>query len=168
MWFIQGGLLESGYDMVASWVLPLGLWTGPSPVAFSPWLQVHLGMTPALLHCWHPGNSTHGRSQRRYRFYPWVGNMPWRRAWQPTLVFLPGQALEQKNLAGSSPWGCRVWWTEHACTGQFCCSCYSHQIKVLWTDFSRCTVHPQPCADGFSHVAVVPVVLKKALYVKSW
>ena len=22
-------------------------------------------------------------------FYPWVGQIPWRRAWQPTLVFLP-------------------------------------------------------------------------------
>ena len=23
-------------------------------------------------------------------FSPWVGKMPWRRAWQPTPVFLPG------------------------------------------------------------------------------
>ena len=22
---------------------------------------------------------------------PWVGKMPWRRAWQPTPVFLPGE-----------------------------------------------------------------------------
>ena len=27
----------------------------------------------------------------RYRFCPWVGNIPCRRAWQPTLVFLPGE-----------------------------------------------------------------------------
>ena len=25
-----------------------------------------------------------------YRFNPWVGNIPWRRAWQPTPVFLLG------------------------------------------------------------------------------
>ena len=25
------------------------------------------------------------------RFDPWVGKMPWRREWQPTPVFLPGE-----------------------------------------------------------------------------
>ena len=28
---------------------------------------------------------------------------PWRRAWQPTPVFLPGESHEQKSLAGYSP-----------------------------------------------------------------
>ena len=26
------------------------------------------------------------------RFDPWVGKIPWRRKWQPTPVFLPGEA----------------------------------------------------------------------------
>ena len=26
-------------------------------------------------------------------FDPWVGNIPWRRPWQPTPVFLPGESL---------------------------------------------------------------------------
>ena len=25
-------------------------------------------------------------------FNPWVGKIPWRMAWQPTLVFLPGES----------------------------------------------------------------------------
>ena len=25
-------------------------------------------------------------------FDPWIGKIPWRRAWQPTLVFLPGES----------------------------------------------------------------------------
>ena len=29
---------------------------------------------------------------RRLGFGPWVGNIPWRRAWQPTPVFLPGES----------------------------------------------------------------------------
>ena len=29
----------------------------------------------------------------------------WRRAWQPTPVFLPGESLEQRSLVGCSPWG---------------------------------------------------------------
>ena len=31
--------------------------------------------------------------------------IPWRRAWQPTPVFLPGQSHRQKSLVGYSPWG---------------------------------------------------------------
>ena len=29
---------------------------------------------------------------RRHEFSPWVGKIPWRRKWQPTLVFLPGES----------------------------------------------------------------------------
>ena len=35
----------------------------------------------------------------------WVGKIPWRRAWQPTPVFLPGESHEQRSLVGYSPWG---------------------------------------------------------------
>ena len=28
----------------------------------------------------------------RLGFDPWVGKIPWRRAWQPTPVFLPGES----------------------------------------------------------------------------
>jgi len=28
---------------------------------------------------------------KRCEFDPWVGKIPWRRAWQPTPVFLPGE-----------------------------------------------------------------------------
>ena len=37
----------------------------------------------------------------RHGFNPWVGKVLWRRAWQPTLTFLPGESLGQRNLAGS-------------------------------------------------------------------
>ena len=36
---------------------------------------------------------------------PWVGKTPWRRAWQPTPVFLPGESHAQRSLAGCSPRG---------------------------------------------------------------
>ena len=35
---------------------------------------------------------------------PWVGKIPWRRKWQPTPVFLPGESHGQRSLAGYSPW----------------------------------------------------------------
>ena len=33
------------------------------------------------------------------RFDPWVENIPWRRAWQPT-PYVSGKAPGQRNLAG--------------------------------------------------------------------
>ena len=36
---------------------------------------------------------------------PWVGKIPWRRAWQHTPVFLSGEAQGQKNLVDYSLWG---------------------------------------------------------------
>ena len=33
------------------------------------------------------------------------GNIPWRRAWQPTPAFLPGELYGQRALVGYSPWG---------------------------------------------------------------
>ena len=38
---------------------------------------------------------------------PWIGKNPWRRAWQPTLVFLLGKFHGQKSLAGYTLWGCK-------------------------------------------------------------
>ena len=32
------------------------------------------------------------------------GKIPWRRAWQPTPVFLPGESHGQRSLAGYTPW----------------------------------------------------------------
>ena len=42
---------------------------------------------------------------RRHMFDPWVGKIPWRRAWQPTPVFLPGECLKQRSLAGTTVHG---------------------------------------------------------------
>ena len=42
---------------------------------------------------------------RRCRFPPWVGKTPWRRKWQPTPIFLPGEVRVWRSLEGCSPWG---------------------------------------------------------------
>ena len=42
----------------------------------------------------------------RPSFNPWVGKIPWRRAWQPTPVFLPRESLGQRSLVGYTPQGC--------------------------------------------------------------
>ena len=62
-----------------------------------------------LLPKWHSGKESayQCRRLRRFRFNPWVRKIPWRRAWQPTPVFLPGESHGQRSLVGYSPWGCK-------------------------------------------------------------
>ena len=57
--------------------------------------------------CWHFGWWSFSiiRLQcGRPGFNPWVGKIPWRRKWQPTPVFLPGESHGQRSLAGYIPW----------------------------------------------------------------
>ena len=43
------------------------------------------------------------RRLKRLQFNPWVGKIPWRRAWKPTPVFLPWESHRQRSLVGYSP-----------------------------------------------------------------
>ena len=43
------------------------------------------------------------RRLKRCGFEPCVGETPWRRKWQPTPVFLPGESHGQRNLVGYRP-----------------------------------------------------------------
>ena len=45
------------------------------------------------------------RRPERDRFDPWVRKIPWRRAWQPTPVFLLGGPSVQRSMVGYSAWG---------------------------------------------------------------
>ena len=76
-----------------------GVLQPPSVYCFSVWLGVQ-GIGFLLL--WgclggFPGGasgkepSCHCRRHKRLRFYPWVRKIPWKRARQPTPVFLPGE-----------------------------------------------------------------------------
>ena len=42
------------------------------------------------------------RRHKRRRFDPWVRKIPWRRAWQPIPVFLPGKSHGQRSLGDYS------------------------------------------------------------------
>ena len=45
---------------------------------------------------------------KRSEFDPWVWKIPWRKKWQLTSVFLPGESRGQRSLAYYCPWGCRM------------------------------------------------------------
>ena len=53
-----------------------------------------------------PGGSD-GKKNQPETWDNWVGKKPWRRAWQPTPVFLPGESHEQRSLVGYSHWACK-------------------------------------------------------------
>ena len=41
------------------------------------------------------------RRYKRRQFDPWVGKIPWKGAWQPTPVFLPGESHGQRSLVAT-------------------------------------------------------------------
>ena len=41
------------------------------------------------------------------KFNPWAGKIPWRKKWQVTLEFLPGEFHGQRSPVGYSAWGCK-------------------------------------------------------------
>ena len=66
------------------------------------WLPWGLSDKESACHC------------RDWGISPWIRKIPWRKKWQPTLGFLPGESHGQRSLAGYSPWGCK----ESGKTGQ--------------------------------------------------
>ena len=69
---------------------------------------------------------------RRHRFNPWVRKSSCRGKWQPTPVFLPGEAHGQRSLAGYSPWAHGV--GHHSVTKQ--------QQQYVW--LNHFVVHLKP------------------------
>ena len=45
-----------------------------------------------------PGGTMENRRCQRCRFHPWVRKIPWRRKWQPSPVFWPGESHGQRGL----------------------------------------------------------------------
>ena len=85
---------------------------------------------------WLSGNefACQSRRCRRCGFYPWVGKILWRRKWQLTPVFLPGQSHGQRSRVGYRPWDCKESdTTEHTCTKScisFKCVCNMQKIYL--------------------------------------
>ena len=50
-------------------------------------------------------SACNSRDVGEHEFNPRLRNIPWRRTWQPTPIFLPGESHGQRSLAGYCPWG---------------------------------------------------------------
>ena len=61
-----------------------------------------------------PGGTSgkeHVCQSRRHQLNPWIEKTPWRRAWQPTPVFLPGESHGQRRLWRATVPGVAKSWT---------------------------------------------------------
>ena len=84
-------------------------------------------------------------------FDSWVRKMPWRRAWQPTPVFLPEESHGWRSLAGCHPGGHRESDTHAGCQEQTTCVSgpdpAARPLDALWTQALNKRWHgpfPQP------------------------
>ena len=71
----------------------------------SPWGCKESDWVTELTDLFFPGGLEGRESSGRARFDPWVRKTPWRRAWQPTPVFLPGEPGWIEEPRGYSLWG---------------------------------------------------------------
>ena len=79
-------------------------WGDPSPLTFS---HLKIGGAPVGLPGGAGGEEPACQCRRREKcgFDPWVRKIPWRRAWQLTPVYLPGESHAQRSLVGHSRQG---------------------------------------------------------------
>ena len=65
-------------------------------------------------------------------FDPCVRKFPWRREWQPTPAFLPGELHGQRSLTGYSPWGCKESDTTEGLTHTHICNSIHTYNKLIY------------------------------------
>ena len=105
-----GSKLQLGYYQVVVWMWSTrdslrGLWSpfkpekapGSFSISSHPWVVVFPDGASRKEPACNAGDL-------RDAFDPWVGKIPWRRKWQPTPGFSPGESHGQRSLAGYSRW----------------------------------------------------------------
>ena len=94
----------------------------------------------------------------RHGFNPWVGKIPWKRARQPTAVFLPGESHAKKSLVG---YGLSVQFSSVAQSSPTLCDPMNYSISgfpVLHCllEFAQTHVHGVSDAIQPSHPLLPP------------
>ena len=120
-------------DLPAMWVTQVQSWVGKIPwrkewqltpvflpgefhgqrslVDYGPRGCKESNMTHVILITGFPGRAVvknlpaNAGDKRYWGSNPWVRKIPWRRAWQLTPVFLPGELHGQRSRIGYIPWG---------------------------------------------------------------
>ena len=85
------------HSSILAWRIP---WT-EEPGGYSPWGRRRVGYDLATKQ----QKRVELCPPRRYGLDLWVRKIPWRKKWQPTPVFVPGESLGQRSLVVYSLWG---------------------------------------------------------------
>ena len=88
-------------------------------------------------------------------FDPWVRKILWRRKWQSTSIFLPGEFLGQWSLVGYSPWGPKEsdtieWLSRYTCAKEVDLKQPSPRAVPLLDSYGSQTPPPTP-REGSSY-----------------
>ena len=97
----KGELGRARLSRVHWWKQRIWHVSGLSPAGLLPGVEISF-LSPPISKVTQGTLFLAGRCQR-YGFNSWVGKIPWRRAWQPAPVFLPGESHGQRSLVGYSP-----------------------------------------------------------------
>ena len=77
----------------------------------------------------------------------WDGKIPWRRKWQPTPLFMPGESHRQRSLAGYSPWVPKSQtWLRWLSTGTQSIIIWSTKLSIFL--FYKCKLFVWFCTDS--------------------
>ena len=76
------------------------------------------------------------KRHKRHGFNPWVWTIPWRRAWQSTLVFLPGESHLENQNDNRGAWRATV-----------------HRVTKSWTQLQWLSMHT--CTSCTSAIYIV-------------
>ena len=92
------------------------------------------------------------RRHKRHGFNPWVGKIPWRRAWPPIVEFLPGESHGQRSMARTSSQGLKeldtIEATQHADITYYVCKCVD---EYMYTGMCSCIyVHSKHAQTGLA------------------
>ena len=113
---------------------------------------------------------------------PGLGRSPWRRAWQPTPIFLPGESHGQRSLASYSPrgrnsqtplkplsthaWRELIWFSLASCTKGFHslvhCFCKQQVFPppsedIYFVGKLELSIHPEGCSHVTLSYQMIPV-----------
>ena len=101
-------------------------------------------------------NSESTTAQLQILYYPHyliekilASQFSWRRKWQPTPVFLPGESHGKRSLVGYSPWGCKESKTTE---------------RLTHTQFSKCDYSSHGTLLNPSIFSCIPIWVKLCWY----
>ena len=107
---------------------------------------------------------------RKPGFDPWVEKIPWRRAWQPTPIFLHGESPWTEEPGGLQSMGAhRVghnWATKHTCTSLFSMGYISMGAHFAKISISYSTVFREWQIWKFKNIFLMKAKTKTALLKK--